>query len=215
MYRVKDVLRNKGDQVWSVSPDATVRDALQEMAERNIGAVLVMDQGHLAGIFSERDYARKLELRGLRADETPVGEVMTRQVVGVRPDDSVEECMAIMTEKRIRHLPVVDWRRGRRPRLHRRRGQVDHFRAAVPHRAARALYHGHATAQVAGPALRPAGLHFIGRPAVASWNGPCFLPGWWEARRALAQAGAGQEGCGAQRRRPCRAAQRMAQGRST
>jgi CBS domain-containing protein len=108
MYRVKDVLRNKGDQVWSVSPDATVRDALQEMAERNIGAVLVMDQGHLAGIFSERDYARKLELRGLHADKTPVGEVMTRQVVGVRPDDTVEECMAIMTEKRIRHLPVVD-----------------------------------------------------------------------------------------------------------
>jgi CBS domain-containing protein len=108
MYRVKDILRNKGDQVWSISPDATVRDALQEMADRNIGAVLVMDQGHLAGIFSERDYARKLDLRGLRADETPVSEVMTRQVVGVRPDDSVEKCMAIMTDKRIRHLPVVD-----------------------------------------------------------------------------------------------------------
>jgi CBS domain-containing protein len=107
MYRVKDILRNKGDQVWSISPDATVRDALQEMADRNIGAVLVMDQGHLAGIFSERDYARKLDLRGLRADETPVSEVMTRQVVGVRPDDSVEKCMAIMTDKRIRHLPVV------------------------------------------------------------------------------------------------------------
>ncbi|HSJ52632.1 MAG TPA: CBS domain-containing protein [Anaerolineae bacterium] len=108
MKRVKDILRNKGDQVWAVSPNVTVRDALQEMADKNIGAVLVMDQGHLAGIFSERDYARKLDLQGRRADETLVEEVMTRQVVGVRPDDSVDECMAIMTQRRIRHLPVVD-----------------------------------------------------------------------------------------------------------
>ncbi len=108
MKRVKDILRIKGDQVWSVSPDATVRDALQEMADKNIGAVLVMDRGHLAGIFSERDYARKLDLKGRRADATHVNEVMTQQVVGVRPDDSVDECMAIMTERRIRHLPVVD-----------------------------------------------------------------------------------------------------------
>jgi len=108
MRRVKDILRNKGDQVWSVSPNVTVREALQEMADKNIGAVLVMDRGHLAGIFSERDYARKLDLRGRRADETLVEEVMTSQVVGVRPDDSVDECMAIMTERRIRHLPVVD-----------------------------------------------------------------------------------------------------------
>jgi len=108
MKRVKDILRIKGDQVWSVSPEATVLDALREMADKNIGAVLVMDHGRLAGIFSERDYARKLELKGRPAGETCVREVMTEQVVGVRPDDSVDECMAIMTERRIRHLPVVD-----------------------------------------------------------------------------------------------------------
>jgi CBS domain-containing protein len=107
MNRVKDLLRNKGDQIWSVPADATVRDALQEMADKNIGAVLVMDRGHLAGIFSERDYARKVVLQGRRSDATLVGEVMTSQVVGVRLDDTVDECMAIMTEKRIRHLPVV------------------------------------------------------------------------------------------------------------
>ena len=108
MNRVKDILRNKGDQIWSVSADATVRDALQEMADKNIGAVLVMDRGHLAGIFSERDYARKVVLQGRRSDETLVREVMTSQVVGVRPDDTVDECMAIMTDRRIRHLPVVE-----------------------------------------------------------------------------------------------------------
>ncbi len=108
MNRVKDILRSKGDQVWSISPNATVREALQEMADKNIGAVLVMDEGRLAGIFSERDYARKVVLKGRRSDETRVAEVMTSQVVGVRPDDTVEECMALMTDKRIRHLPVVD-----------------------------------------------------------------------------------------------------------
>jgi CBS domain-containing protein len=108
MSRVKDILRNKGDQVWSIPADATVRDALQEMADRNIGAVLVMDRGCLAGIFTERDYARKVVLQGRWSNETRVREVMTSQVVGVRPDDTVEECMAIMTDKRVRHLPVVD-----------------------------------------------------------------------------------------------------------
>ncbi len=108
MNRVKDILRSKGDQVWSISPNATVREALQEMADKNIGAVLVMDEGRLAGIFSERDYARKVVLKGRRSDETRVAEVMTSQVVGVRLDDTVEECMALMTDKRIRHLPVVD-----------------------------------------------------------------------------------------------------------
>lgn len=108
MNRVRDILRNKGEQVWSVPADTTVRAALEEMADKNIGAVLVMDRGRLAGIFSERDYARKVVLQGRRSDQTLVGEVMTTQVVGVRPSDTVAECMAIMTEKRIRHLPVVD-----------------------------------------------------------------------------------------------------------
>lgn len=108
MNRVQDILRNKGDEVWSVPADTTVSHALQEMADKNIGAVLVMDSGRIAGIFSERDLARKVVLQGRECKETLVAEVMTSQVVGVRPDETVHECMAIMTEKRIRHLPVVD-----------------------------------------------------------------------------------------------------------
>ena len=104
----KDILRNKGSQVWSVSPGATVYDALSLMAEKNIGAVLVMEGDRLVGILSERDYARKVDLLGKRAADTPVRTIMTGRVVCVRPEETIEECMALMTDKRVRHLPVVE-----------------------------------------------------------------------------------------------------------
>jgi len=108
MKTVNQLLQGKGAEVWSVSPDITVYDALVLMAEKNVGAVLVLDGGRLVGIFSERDYARKVVLRGKSSKETPVREIMTSRVVYVRPEQSVEDCMALMTDKRIRHLPVLD-----------------------------------------------------------------------------------------------------------
>ncbi len=107
MFIVKQILDNKGHDVWSIGPDASIYEALELMAERNIGAVLVMEGGRLVGIFSERDYARKVVLEGKSSRETPVRQAMTGRVFAVRPDQSVEGCMALMTEKRIRHLPVM------------------------------------------------------------------------------------------------------------
>jgi len=107
MKTVKEVLQQKGYDVWSIAPDATVYDALKLMADKNIGAVLVLDGGNLVGILSERDYARKVILKGRFSRDTLVREIMTERVVYVRPDQTVEECMALMTDKRIRHLPVV------------------------------------------------------------------------------------------------------------
>lgn len=109
MKSVAQVLRSKDNQsVFTVSPDASVLDALELMAERGVGALLVMDGSQLAGIISERDYARKVALRGKMAHETPVREIMSSPVMYVRPDQTNEECMALMTENRLRHLPVVD-----------------------------------------------------------------------------------------------------------
>jgi CBS domain-containing protein len=107
MITVGKYLEQKGRQVWSVSPDATVYEALEVMAEKNIGAVLVMEEGQPVGIFSERDYARKVVLRGRSTRETPVSEVMTEKVLGVSPERTIDDCMALFTEKHIRHLPVV------------------------------------------------------------------------------------------------------------
>ncbi|MEM5776058.1 MAG: CBS domain-containing protein [Anaerolineaceae bacterium] len=104
---VQGILRQKGNQVWSVSPTATVREALEVMADRKIGAVLVMEGGLLVGIFSERDYARRGVLMN-RGPETPIGEMMTFPVYCVTPVQTIEECMGLMTDKHIRHLPVVD-----------------------------------------------------------------------------------------------------------
>jgi CBS domain-containing protein len=98
----------KGHTVWSISPDATVYDALQLMAAQNIGAVLVLEAGKLVGILSERDYARKVVLHGKSSLETPVRDIMTRKVYYVQPEQSVTACLAQMTDKRIRHLPVLD-----------------------------------------------------------------------------------------------------------
>ena len=106
--KVKDILKVKGGQIWSVAPDDTVFRALEVMAEHDIGAVLVMEGETLRGILSERDYARKVILLGRASRHTPVSEIMTRDVETVTPEDSIDHCMALMTEKRIRHLPVVE-----------------------------------------------------------------------------------------------------------
>jgi CBS domain-containing protein len=111
MPTAHDILRSKGHAVYSVHPDDTVLAALGVMARQDVGAVLVMDAGHLVGILTERDYARKVVLAGRSSKDSPVRAVMTSQVVCVAPSRSIDECMGIMTEKRVRHLPVLDHKR--------------------------------------------------------------------------------------------------------
>jgi CBS domain-containing protein len=108
MHSIRDILREKGAKVRSIDPDVTVFDALQQMANYGIGALLVLQNNKPVGLFSERDYARKLALRGLRSRETPVSAVMSAPVLTISPDASVQEGMQVMTEKFVRHLPVVD-----------------------------------------------------------------------------------------------------------
>lgn len=108
MNTVRDLLARKGRHVWSVAPDCTVYDTLKLMADKDIGAVLVLDGEQVVGIFSERDYARQVVLKGKTSKDTPVREVMTAKVVFVRPEQDIEECMALMTDKRFRHLPVLE-----------------------------------------------------------------------------------------------------------
>lgn len=105
---VKQILDRKGYQVWSLEPDVTVLEALAFMAKKNIGAVMVINNGKPIGIFSERDYARKVVLNGKNEIDTLLSEVMTRQVIGVGLDYEVEMCLALMSSKFIRHLPVVN-----------------------------------------------------------------------------------------------------------
>ena len=107
MKTAAQLLKLKSPGVVSIAPGATVLDALKLFAEKNVGAVLVMDGTHLVGLFSERDYARKVVVKGNALANAPVSEVMTREVVFVTPTHTNEECMALMTDKRIRHLPVV------------------------------------------------------------------------------------------------------------
>ncbi len=107
MKTVQDILAQKGHRIFSVAPEATVYEALVLLAEKDIGAVLVLRGGALAGIFSERDYARQVVLKGRSSRELAVSEVMTREVLCVRPETTIEECMALMTERRCRHLPVL------------------------------------------------------------------------------------------------------------
>ncbi len=107
MKTLQRVLEAKGDQVYSTGPDTSVFDALGEMSERDVGALIVLEDGKVVGIFSERDYARKIILAGKSSRETAVREIMTTRVVYARPDLSLEECLALMTDKRIRHLPVM------------------------------------------------------------------------------------------------------------
>ncbi|MDH3689172.1 MAG: CBS domain-containing protein [Gammaproteobacteria bacterium] len=108
MKDVTELLLNKGQEIWSVGLTTPVFDALKLMADKNIGAVIVMDGTRLAGILSERDYARKVILRGKSSKDTPVSEIMSWDVISVNPSESIDGCMGLMTEKRIRHLPVLD-----------------------------------------------------------------------------------------------------------
>lgn len=108
MVSVKQLLNHKGAEVLAISPQATVRDALTLMATREVGALLVMEAGTLMGIVSERDYARKVILMGRTSKDTRVGEIMSTSLSTVRPEQTVTDCMELMTDRRIRHLPVLD-----------------------------------------------------------------------------------------------------------
>ena len=108
MTTIGKLLEHKGSQVWSVPPDSTVYDALRLLAERDIGALLVIQGEQLVGILSERDYARKVILKGKSSMATAVREIMTERVIGIEPQHTLEEAMALMTEKHLRHLPVIE-----------------------------------------------------------------------------------------------------------
>jgi CBS domain-containing protein len=109
MKTVAEILKEKGDQaVHSIGPDASVYDAVALMAQKNIGALLVMEGGRIVGMLSERDYARKVVLMSRSSKDTPLREIMTASVIYVHPAQSTEECMAVMTENRVRHLPVLE-----------------------------------------------------------------------------------------------------------
>lgn len=108
MHSIRDILREKGATVQSIGPSVTVFDALSVMAEHGIGALLVLENSKPVGLFSERDYARKLALRGLRSRETRVSAIMSSPVLTISPDASVQEALGVMTNKFVRHLPVVD-----------------------------------------------------------------------------------------------------------
>ena len=108
MTTVKQVLDQKGRNVWTLPADASVYDALAKMAEKNVGALVVMDGERMVGIVTEREYARNIALKGRTSPTTGVAEIMERKVLYVRPEDSVETCMALMTAKYIRHLPVLN-----------------------------------------------------------------------------------------------------------
>ena len=111
MKTVAQLLRSKPHGILSVAPDTAVFQALQLMAEKNVGALLVLEGKSLVGIFSERDYARKVILMGKASKDTPVREIMSSHVLYVRPQQTIEDCMALMTDKRVRHLPVLDEQR--------------------------------------------------------------------------------------------------------
>jgi CBS domain-containing protein len=107
MKTLKRVLADKGSTVYSIGPDATVFDALTEMADKQVGALIVLEDARVIGIFSERDYARKIILAGKSSRETTVREIMTDRVVYANPEMTLDECLAVMTDKRIRHLPIM------------------------------------------------------------------------------------------------------------
>jgi CBS domain-containing protein len=108
MKTVNSLLNKKGRQIWAIGPDASIYEAVSMMAEKGIGALLVMEGERLRGIVSERDYARKVILVGKSSRQTPVKEIMTTSVLCARLEQSVEQCLALMSDKRIRHLPVAD-----------------------------------------------------------------------------------------------------------
>ena len=108
MATVKQLLQGKGHDVWSLGPEDSVYDAIELMADKEVGALVVMEGDSLVGVLSERDYARKVVLQGRSSRDTKIKEIMTSRVAYARPGQTVEECMALMTDKRIRHLPVLE-----------------------------------------------------------------------------------------------------------
>ena len=106
-YPISSLLNYKAPTLWTIAPEATVFEAIRLMAEKNIGSLLVMSGGRLTGLFTERDYTRKVALFGKTSKETRVVEIMPKELITVTPEDSVEDCMRLMTEKRVRHVPVV------------------------------------------------------------------------------------------------------------
>ncbi len=138
---VARLLEGKGTDVWSVAPDATVYEALELLAEKGIGALVVLDGDRLAGIVSERDYARKVVLRNLSSKDVHVSDIMTAGVHTVTLDNTTVECMTLMTDERIRHLPGRGGRPGCGCHLDRRRRALGDRRAKVSDRAARELHH--------------------------------------------------------------------------
>jgi CBS domain-containing protein len=107
MHNIDTLLKDKGKDIWSIGPQETAFKALETMAQRNVGALLVIDKGKLIGIFSERDYARKVILKGKSSKDTTVGELMTPDVFYASPENTLQETMALMTAKHIRHMPVL------------------------------------------------------------------------------------------------------------
>ena len=105
---IREILHNKGGTVWTISPEATVLDAIHMMADKNIGALLVTKGDKLIGIISERDYTRKVILKGRASKDTPVRDILSGHIIHVSPDHSVDECLRLMTEHRVRHLPVME-----------------------------------------------------------------------------------------------------------
>jgi CBS domain-containing protein len=108
MHTAADILRLKGNSIWSIAPDVKIIEALHTMAEKGVGALLVMDGDKLIGIVTERDYARKVALEERSSRESLVSDIMSNRVLCARPDQTVHECMALMSDKRARHLPVID-----------------------------------------------------------------------------------------------------------
>jgi CBS domain-containing protein len=108
VLKVRDILKTKGSNIWSITSKETAYKALEIMANKDIGAIVVIDEGQLAGIFSERDYARKVILKGKSSRETTVGELMTDPAFSINPEKSIEECMALMTASRNRHIAVIE-----------------------------------------------------------------------------------------------------------
>ncbi|OGT71272.1 MAG: histidine kinase [Gammaproteobacteria bacterium RIFCSPLOWO2_12_47_11] len=108
MIKVSELLKNKGHDVWSIGPDASVYDAIKLMADKEVGALIVIEDSKLVGVISERDYARKVILKGQSSKDMQIKEIMTTRVIYTKPEQTVEECMALMTEKHIRHLPIIE-----------------------------------------------------------------------------------------------------------
>jgi CBS domain-containing protein len=105
---IRHILQVKGNDIWMIEPDATVLEALRRMADKDVGALLVFENGKLVGIFSERDYARKIILHGKTSKETAVRDAMTTDFITLHPDQTIHECMEIMNSRRVRHLPIVE-----------------------------------------------------------------------------------------------------------